>query len=101
MTFNKVLFLVDLALVVVMSLVTSVAFLNDKKKAQNNQGPDRTKESVLLGLTVFNGSIGALIGRLVARHKTDKIYFSIVIYVALFFQVAVACFLGFMAFGHL
>lgn len=96
MTYFRILLLIDAALLVLMSLVTMIAFISDKKKAQS--GKDRTKEKTLLGLTVLNGAFGAFIGRLIAHHKTDKGYFSLTIYVSMLLQTAVLAVLLSLAF---
>ncbi|MBQ8142445.1 MAG: DUF1294 domain-containing protein [Bacilli bacterium] len=98
LTFQQIVFVIYSALIVLMSLFSFVAFLSDKKKAQ--RGGERTKEKTLLCLTVLNGAIGSLIGRLVAHHKTDKIYFSITIYFSLLCQIAVFAVLLFFAFFY-
>lgn len=70
--------------------------MSDKKKAKN--GEMRTKEKTLLLSAVLNGAFGALIGRIMAHHKTDKKYFSFTIYVGLLFQVAVLVILALLTF---
>lgn len=97
MTVQKIIFILYIAFIVLMSLVSIVAYLGDKKKAKN--GAIRTKEKTLLSLAVFNGAFGSLIGRVIAHHKTDKIYFSIVIWFSLFVQVGATILLGVIAFG--
>ncbi len=85
-----------LAMVLIMSLVAIVAYSNDKKKAV--KGAERTKEKILLFFGVFFGALGSLIGRIIAHHKTDKSYFSIVIYFSLLTQVATLAYLAYIAF---
>ena len=93
---EKVLFLVYVATVVFFSLVAIVTYFIDKKKAE--KGKPRIPEKILLLLATANGAIGSLIGRILAHHKTDKVYFSIVIYFALLIQVLVAGFLFYQGF---
>ncbi|MBP5357414.1 MAG: DUF1294 domain-containing protein [Clostridia bacterium] len=88
MTPNLIILLVYIALTIVFSLAAIVLFSKDKKLAV--QGKERIKEKTLLFLAVFFGSIGALVGRLIARHKTDKKYFSLVIYFSLLMQIVTA-----------
>lgn len=95
MTYNQIILLVYIGLVVIMSLISFTAFLRDKKLAV--KGKDRTKEKTLLFLSVFFGAPGAFLGRIVARHKTDKGYFSIVIYFSLLCEIALAIYLGVLA----
>lgn len=96
MTFHTILFLADIALLVLMSLVSFVAFLSDKKKAV--KGKERTKEKTLLMTAVLNGAYGAFAGRIIAHHKTDKGYFSFTIYMGMLFQTAVLVILALFAF---
>lgn len=97
MTFNQGLFLGYLALIVIVSLIAIIAYLSDKKKAI--KGVERTKEKTLLFYAVFFGALGSLFGRIIAHHKTDKIYFSIVIIYSLILQAAVFTLLGYLALG--
>lgn len=96
MTVTKIIFLAYVGSIVLMSIITIIAYINDKKKAES--GAKRTKEKTLLGLAVFNGALGALIGRIIAHHKTNKIYFSMVIYFSLLLQIAASVLLGLIAF---
>ena len=68
----------------------------DKYKAK--KGHWRTKEKTLLFYAVFFGSVGALVGRILAHHKTDKVYFSIVIYYSLLMQAITFVALAYNAF---
>lgn len=79
----------------VMSLITFILFLRDKKLAK--AGNIRIKEKALLGATAFGGGLGALVGSNVARHKTDKAYFSVVIYSSAILQLALLVFIAILA----
>ena len=57
----------------IVSIVTFLAYGLDKRKAKKKRW--RTPESVLLGLGFFGGSVGALIGMNLFRHKTRHWYF--------------------------
>lgn len=92
MTYNQWYFIGYIALVVIMSLVSFIAFMSDKKKAI--KGMERTKEKTLLFLSIFFGGVGALVGRVVARHKTDKKYFSLIIYLSVFCNIVLLVILG-------
>ncbi len=96
--FNLIVFIVYVALLVIMSLATFVVFGKDKKIAVKQNGQMRIKEKTLLGMTVLNGAFGAFIGRKVHHHKTDKVYFSITIYLSMLCQVLVAVVLALLAF---
>jgi uncharacterized membrane protein YsdA (DUF1294 family) len=76
-----------LAVIVGMSIVAFFAYMFDKRKAKNNKW--RTKESVLLGLGVFGGAVGALLGMKCFRHKTKHWYFWAVNIVALLVHIAI------------
>lgn len=95
MTYNQMIFYIYAALIVLMSLIAFCTYCIDKKKAI--KGQIRIKEKTLLGMAVLNGAVGAFIGRKVAHHKTDKIYFSITIYLSIICQAAVFALLLVMA----
>ena len=57
----------------IVSVFTFFAYGIDKRRAKRNHR--RTPESVLLGLGFFGGSIGALLGMTLFRHKTRHWYF--------------------------
>ena len=65
--------LIYLAAIAAMSVIAFFAYLADKRKAK--KGKWRTKESVLLGLGVFGGALGAILGMVCFRHKTKHWYF--------------------------
>ena len=61
-----------------LALVNAAALalmLTDKKKAR--RGAWRIPEATLLGIAVFGGSIGAIIGMYLFRHKTRHMKFSL------------------------
>ncbi len=91
MSYHKILLIVYIIFIVVMSLIAFISYKNDKEKAKS--GKIRTKEKVLLFLSGFGGSIGAEIARKKFHHKTEKIYFSIVIYLSLLLEIAILCLL--------
>ncbi len=70
------------------SIVAFFLYKKDKKMAQSGGGPVRIKEKTLLSIACMGGAIGALIGRIVCHHKTDKVYFSMVINLSLLLQAA-------------
>ena len=78
--------IIYLGLTVLFSFIALVAYFRDKKLAV--KGKERTKEKTLLFLAVFFGSVGAFLGRILAHHKTDKKYFSMVIYFSMLMQAA-------------
>ena len=55
------------------SLIAFVSYGRDKRLARQHKW--RTPEAVLLALGFFGGSVGALLGMQVFRHKTKHWYF--------------------------
>lgn len=80
--------LIYLAVILVMSLIAFFTYFADKRKAEN--GAWRIKESVLLGLGIFGGAIGALASMNCFRHKTRHWYFWVVNILALICHIALA-----------
>lgn len=97
MTYNWLIAIIYIAFIVLVSFITFVLFLKDKKMAQKNHSEVRIKEKTLLSCTAFGGAIGAFIGRIVAHHKTDKKYFSFTIYLSLILQIALCAVLIILA----
>lgn len=89
MEYNQLLFVIYLAILVFMSLISLFLFKKDKSLAKSGN-QNRIKEKTLLESVVLGGSIGAFIGRILFHHKTDKKYFSMVIYFSMLLQIAVA-----------
>lgn len=65
--------LIYVAVVAVMSLIAFIVYFADKRKAI--KGKWRIKESVLLGLGLLGGAVGALVAMSTFRHKTKHWYF--------------------------
>ena len=74
-----------------MNVLALVAMGRDKRFAQ--RGERRTPEATLLSLAVLGGSIGALLGMLVFRHKTKHPAFFVGIPAIVLIQAAIALFL--------
>lgn len=87
MNYKQILLIIYIVYIILISLITFIAYKNDKAKAKSNQ--IRIKEKTLLFLSAFGGGIGAFLGRKVFHHKTDKSYFSIVIYSSLICEIIV------------
>lgn len=83
---NLILLLAYGAYLVFMSLVAIVLYGKDKSNAQGGKG--RIKEKTLLWVVCLGGAFGGSLGRILFHHKTNKIYFSIVITLSLFLQIA-------------
>ena len=80
--------LVILIYLLLINLWTFAVFGWDKRKAKREQW--RTPEKKLILLAAIGGSVGALLGMRVFRHKTKKKKFSVGIPVILVVQIAVA-----------
>ena len=78
MTPHQIAILAYAAYLVLLSLITFIAYGADKKKAQ--KGAYRTKEKTLLGLSFFGGAFGGYPAMLIFRHKTkgEHWYFTFV-----------------------
>ena len=70
---------------VVINIIAFLAMGIDKRRSQKKEW--RISEKALLGLAFIGGSVGAILGMYVFRHKTKKIYFHILFYVALVLQI--------------
>ncbi len=73
------------------SLIALWSYWSDKRKAKKHRF--RTPEAVLLGLGFFGGSVGALLGMNLFRHKTKHWYFWAVNLLGLAWQAALAVWL--------
>ena len=72
--------------IILINLIAFVVFGTDKRKARKGQW--RVPESTLFILAIIGGSIGALLGMLVFRHKTKHRKFTIGIPLILALQIA-------------
>ncbi len=87
MTYHQILLIIYVVYIVLISFITMYAYKSDKNKAV--KGEMRTKEKTLLFLSAFGGGVGAFIARKLYHHKTDKSYFSLVIYSSLLCEALV------------
>ena len=69
-------------------LLTFAAYGIDKRKAQKNAW--RIKESTLLLLAAAGGSVGALLGMQIFRHKTKHPKFTVGVPLILLVQIGLA-----------
>lgn len=74
------------------NVLTFFAYGDDKRRAKT-EGARRTPEKTLLGLAVIGGSLGALLGMQVFRHKTRHWYFKYGVPAILLAQLALAVWL--------
>ena len=75
----------------VMNALTFVLFCVDKGRARRDAW--RIGEGVLLGLSLFGGALGGLLGMLLAHHKVRTPYFRIGLPLALLLDLAVIAYL--------
>ena len=94
----RIVLLIYAAYLVLMSLIAFAVYGKDKKMSKKGTEV-RVKEKTLLGFAAVGGAIGALIGRIVFRHKTSKFYFSLVILVSLILQLGILAVCLFAAFA--
>ncbi len=76
----------------IINFVAFVMFGTDKRKARRHQM--RTPEFVLMMTAVIGGSVGALLGMLIFRHKTKHLKFIIGVPLILALQVAMCMFVA-------
>lgn len=78
----------------VMSLIAFVAFAIDKAAAADDRR--RIPEITLLTLAALGGGVGAMVGKILLRHKSNakrKLHFAIVLTTSALLQVAFLIFL--------
>ena len=98
MTFEKMILIVFVIWLALTSLIAMALYGKDKKMATKGGGPVRIKEKTLLGITAIGGAVGALIGRILFHHKTDKMYFSLTIFFSILVEALTLGALVFIAF---
>ena len=76
-----------LVYLVIINLITFLAFAYDKYRAKNDGW--RVKNFFLLGLSFLGGSLGGLLGMKFLRHKTKKSYYWLGLPLMLLLQVLV------------
>ena len=76
---------------IAINILTFLIFGIDKRKAR--KGKWRIPEATLIGLAVAGGSIGALLGMYLFRHKTQKRKFNLGIPAILLLQAVLTYFL--------
>ena len=68
LTTKQIVIIAYACYLVLLSLITFIAYGADKKKAKDHKY--RTKEKTLLGLSFFGGAFGGYPAMLIFRHKT-------------------------------
>ena len=84
--FEKIL----LAYIAVMSLVSIVICIYDKKISKKNKVELRIPEKTLLILSALGGSVAMFITMLIIRHKTKHVKFMLGIPIIMIVQIAIA-----------
>ena len=92
----KIVLIVYTSYLLIMSIVSFFMLRHDKRLAV--KGSDRVQEKNLLTVAVFGGAIGSFIGRIVNHHKTNKLYFSVVIYLGMLLQISLLALFALMAY---
>lgn len=80
--------IIYLGAILFVSVIAFFTYRDDKSRAK--RGAWRIKESVLLGLGLLGGAVGALLAMKIFRHKTKHWYFWAVNIIAVCLHVAVA-----------
>lgn len=88
MNYHEIVLIVYLCYLIFFSLISFILFLVDKSFAKK-EGHKRIKEKILLFFCSIGGGIGGYFGRIVARHKTHKLYFSLIINLTLLLQLMI------------
>ena len=79
---------VGLVYIAIMSLISIIVCIYDKKISKKNKVELRIPEKVLLILSALGGSVAMLITMLLIRHKTKHFKFMVGIPVIIILQVA-------------
>lgn len=73
MTFNEFFYYLILGLSISANLISFSLTIFDKKRSIKNKR--RVPEGALFLFAIYGGSLGVILGMLLARHKTRKWYF--------------------------
>lgn len=85
-----ILKLVGIGYLAIMSLISIVVCIYDKKISKKNRVELRIPEKVLLLLSALGGSVAMFITMLITRHKTKHVKFMLGIPVIMVIQAAIA-----------
>ena len=77
---------------VIINIIAFAMYGIDKRRA--NRGEWRISEMALLGVAIIGGSVGAILGMFVFRHKTQHWYFRYGLPLILLVQVAIGAFVA-------
>lgn len=85
---NNLALSILLAYILVMSIVSIIVCIYDKKISKKNRVELRIPEATLLGLSALGGSVAMFICMLITRHKTKHFKFMVGIPVIILLQAA-------------
>lgn len=94
---NNLILSIFLAYIAIMSLISIVVCIYDKKISKKNRVELRTPEKTLLILSALGGSVAMYITMLIIRHKTKHFKFMVGIPVIMVLQAAIIfalCYFG-------
>ncbi|MCR5078495.1 MAG: DUF1294 domain-containing protein [Bacilli bacterium] len=96
MTTKQIVLIAYGAYLILLSLITFIAYHNDKRKAE--KGKWRTKEKVLLLVSFLGGAYGGYPAMLIFRHKTkaEHWYFTFVNILGLLIHTALLIVIAFV-----
>ena len=85
---NNLALSILLAYILIMSIVSIIVCIYDKKISKKNRVELRIPEATLLGLSALGGSVAMFICMLITRHKTKHFKFMVGIPVIILLQAA-------------
>ena len=96
LTTKQIVIIAYASWLVLLSIITFIAYGADKSKAK--KGQYRTKEKTLLGLSFFGGAFGGYPAMLIFRHKTkgEHWYFTFVNWLGIIIHTALMILLIFV-----
>ena len=86
---DNLLLSIFLAYIAIISLISIVVCIYDKKISKKNRVELRTPEKTLLILSALGGSVAMFITMLIIRHKTKHVKFMLGIPVIMAFQAVI------------
>lgn len=86
---NNIVLSIVLAYFLIISLISMVVCIYDKKISKKNRVELRTPEKTLLLLSALGGSVAMFITMLIVRHKTKHIKFMLGIPLIMVIQVGI------------
>lgn len=90
---NNIALSIFLAYILIISLISVVVCIYDKKVSKKNRVELRTPEKSLLLLSAIGGSVAMFITMLLIRHKTKHFKFMVGIPVIMVIQTVAVCLL--------